>query len=64
MKKLFLAIRHNDLNLVRSILEKQPSLISCVSTGVPKKDILCQITCKGDIQVTFCVDVKKQEGTK
>ena len=38
MKKLFTAIRKCDLDNVKAILEKSPNLISCVSTGAPKKD--------------------------
>jgi len=38
MKKLFTAIRKCDLDNVKTILEKSPNLISCVSTGAPKKD--------------------------
>ncbi len=38
MKKLFTAIRKNDIDLVKKILEGSPELISCVSTGAPKKD--------------------------
>ena len=39
MKKLFTAIRKNDIATVGAILEKSPESISCVSTGAPKKDI-------------------------
>lgn len=38
MKKLFKAIRHNDLEEVRAIIEKKPELVSCISTPPPKKD--------------------------
>lgn len=38
MKKLFLAIRHNDLPLVKEILKKKPELINCVAKQPPKKD--------------------------
>jgi len=38
MKKLFVAIRHNDLNTVKELLNKKPELISCVAKQPPKKD--------------------------
>jgi len=38
MKKLFKAIRHKDLDEVKAIIEKNPKLISCISTPPPKKD--------------------------
>lgn len=38
MKKLFTAIRKSDIDTVKDILKKSPDLISCVSTGAPKKD--------------------------
>ena len=38
MKKLFTAVRKNDLPIVKAILEKQPGLISCISGSAPKKD--------------------------
>ncbi len=38
MKKLFTAIRKNDIDTVKAILEKSPELVSCVSVGAPKKD--------------------------
>ncbi|MBO5270561.1 MAG: ankyrin repeat domain-containing protein [Clostridia bacterium] len=39
MKKLFTAIKKQDMDTVKAILEKSPDLISCVSTGAPKRDI-------------------------
>lgn len=39
MKKLFQAIRGNDLEQVKAILQKKPEAIGCVSTPPPKKDI-------------------------
>ena len=38
MKKLFTAIRKNDIDSVKKFLEGSPELISCVSVGAPKKD--------------------------
>ena len=38
MKKLFTAIRKNDLAAVEELLSKNPSIISEVSHGSPKKD--------------------------
>ena len=38
MKKLFTSIRKNDLVMVKSLLDKNPELISSVSHGSPKKD--------------------------
>lgn len=38
MKKLFKAIRHKDLDEVKTIIEKNSKLISCISTPPPKKD--------------------------
>ena len=37
MKKLFTAIQKNDINTVRSLLDKSPELISCILKGTPKK---------------------------
>lgn len=39
MKKLFKAIRHEDLEEVKAILEKHPEAISAVATPPPKKDM-------------------------
>lgn len=39
MKKLFQAIRGNDLEQVKAILQKKPEAIGCISTPPPKKDI-------------------------
>ena len=39
MKKLFKAIRQNDLDEVKAIIEKKPTLVACVSTPPPKKDV-------------------------
>lgn len=38
MKKLFQAIRQNDLDTVRQLLEKKPELIACTAKQPPKKD--------------------------
>ena len=38
MKKLFIAIRKNDLTTVKNLLEKKPELISCVAKQPPMKD--------------------------
>ncbi len=38
MKKLFNAIRKNDLETVKRILDADPELINCVATPPPKKD--------------------------
>lgn len=38
MKKLFLAIRNDDLETVKDLLEKKPELISCIAKHPPKKD--------------------------
>ncbi len=38
MKKLFMAIRQNNLEAVKEILEKKPELISCTAKQPPKKD--------------------------
>lgn len=37
MKKLFTAIQKNDIDTVRSLLDKSPELISCTLKGTPKK---------------------------
>ncbi|MEX3747190.1 ankyrin repeat domain-containing protein [Lysinibacillus xylanilyticus] len=38
MKKLFVAIRKGNLELVKELLEKKPELISCTAKQPPKKD--------------------------
>lgn len=38
MKKLFKAIRQENLEEVRTIIEKKPELVNCVATPPPKKD--------------------------
>lgn len=38
MKKMFNAVRHNDLETIKQILEKKPEVIDCVATPPPKKD--------------------------
>lgn len=38
MKKLFLAIRHDDLQLVKDIISKKPELVHCTAKQPPKKD--------------------------
>ena len=38
MKKLFKAIRNNDLDTVRQLIEKKPELVNCTAKQPPKKD--------------------------
>lgn len=38
MKKLFIAIRHGDVETVRILLDKKPELIACTAKAPPKKD--------------------------
>lgn len=38
MKRLFKAVRQNDLETVKQILDTNPELINCVATPPPKKD--------------------------
>lgn len=38
MKKLFKAIRQENLDEVKAIIEKKPDLVNCVATPPPKKD--------------------------
>lgn len=38
MKKLFKAIRQENLEEVKAIIEKKPALVNCVATPPPKKD--------------------------
>lgn len=38
MKRLFKAVRQNDLETIKRILDTNPELINCVSTPPPKKD--------------------------
>ncbi len=38
MKKIFTAIRQGKFDEVKSILEKKPELVNCVSGALPKKD--------------------------
>ena len=38
MKKLFLAIRHNDLQIVKDLIGKKPELVHCTAKQPPKKD--------------------------
>ncbi|MBQ6456616.1 MAG: ankyrin repeat domain-containing protein [Mogibacterium sp.] len=38
MKKLFTAIRSSDIETVRKIIEKKPTLVNCVAKQPPKKD--------------------------
>lgn len=38
MKKLFKAVRQNDMETVKRILDAKPELINCVATPPPKKD--------------------------
>ncbi|MBQ6555885.1 MAG: hypothetical protein IJL89_11685, partial [Firmicutes bacterium] len=38
MKKLFKAIRQNELYEVKAIIEKKPETLACIATPPPKKD--------------------------
>lgn len=38
MKKLFRAVRNGDIEAVKSILSKQPELLSCIAVSPPQKD--------------------------
>jgi len=38
MKKLFTAIRQGKIEEVKSIIERKPELVNCVSGPLPKKD--------------------------
>ena len=38
MKKLFTAVRKDDLETLKTVLEKKPELLHCVATPPPKKD--------------------------
>lgn len=38
MKKLFRAVRNGDIEAVKSILSKQPELLSCIAFPPPQKD--------------------------
>ena len=38
MKKLFLAIRHGELETVKQLIEKNPELVNCTAQQPPKKD--------------------------
>lgn len=38
MKKLFVAIRHSDIDSVKALIEKKPELIRCTAKQPPKKD--------------------------
>lgn len=38
MKKLFTAIRHSDLDMVKELLHKKPELVNCTAKQPPKKD--------------------------
>lgn len=38
MKKLFTVIRQGKLDEVKSIIEKKPELVNCISGALPKKD--------------------------
>lgn len=49
MKKLFKAIRQENLEEVKAIIEKKPELVNCVATPPPKKDngqSPLQVACK------------------
>ena len=38
MKKLFTAIKKEDFESVKDIIEKKPETVNCISTGTPKTD--------------------------
>ncbi len=38
MKKLFIAIRHSDIDTVKEILTDRPELIACTAKQPPKND--------------------------
>jgi len=38
LKKLFIAIRKNDFEMVKQLLERKPELIACTAKQPPKKD--------------------------
>ena len=38
MKKLFKAIRQENLEEVKSIIEKKPELVNCIAAAPPQKD--------------------------
>lgn len=38
MKKLFTAIRHEDIDTVKQLLEQKPELVNCVAKQPPKKE--------------------------
>ncbi len=38
MKKLFNAIRHEDIDIVKELIFKKPELVNCVAKQPPKKD--------------------------
>lgn len=46
MKKLFKAIRQNDLEEVKAILEKQSEAIACTAMPLPKKDMGLKVAVK------------------
>ncbi len=49
MKKLFLAIRHDDIETVRTLLHRNPGLVACTAKAPPKKDAgqsPLQVACK------------------
>lgn len=38
MKKLFLAIRNNEIDMVKQLIQSKPELVNCVAKQPPKKD--------------------------
>ena len=70
MKKLFQAVRKNDLETIKRILDANPELINCVATAPPKKDAdqsLLQVANKvGNLEIAHYlidrgIDINYQE---
>ncbi len=64
MKKLFKAIRQENLEEVKAIIEKKPELVNCVATPPPKKDngqSPLQVACK--ISAMEIIDYLIEKGT-
>lgn len=57
MKKLFQAIRKNDIETVRALIQDDPALVNCVAKQPPKKD-----DGQSPLQIAFksnCLDIAK-----